>query len=144
MAVHYALNMTMIRPPDGLRQVEYLKKFGDIYKRLEKRLEPFLVNQEQWKPDKTYLWHEDRTVVPSDRILALLKWTHECSGHVGADCTLRLFKQWFHSMWTNDQLCTAPPPIADKCPCRSCNPWVIRDRGLYSTPPIFHCANSVL
>ena len=68
MDVHLDLNMTMIRPLDGLRQVEYQKEFGDIYKRLEKRLEPVLVNQEQWKRDKTYLWHEDRIVVPSDRI----------------------------------------------------------------------------
>ena len=97
MDVHLDLNITMIRPLDGLRQVEYLKEFGDIHKRLEKRLEPVLVNQQQWKRDKTYLWHEDRIVVPSDRILALLKWTHESSGHVGASRTLGLFKQWFHS-----------------------------------------------
>ena len=32
----------------------------------------------------------------------------------------------------------------DKCPCRSCKPGYIRDRGLYSTLPIPHCANSVL
>ena len=38
--------------------MEYLKEFGDIYKRLENRLEPALVNQNQWKRDKTYLWHE--------------------------------------------------------------------------------------
>ena len=44
MDVHLDLNMTIIRPLDGLRQVEYLKVFGDIYKCLEKRLEPLLVN----------------------------------------------------------------------------------------------------
>ena len=44
MDVHLDLNMTMIRPLDGLQQSEYLKEFGDIYKRLEKRLEPLLVN----------------------------------------------------------------------------------------------------
>ena len=32
----------------------------------------------------------------------------------------------------------------DKCPCLSCKPGDIRDRGLYSTLPIPHCANSVL
>ena len=57
MDVHLGLNMTMIRPLDGLQQVEYLKEFGDIYKRLGKRLEPVLVNQGQWKRGKTYLWH---------------------------------------------------------------------------------------
>ena len=57
MNVHLDLNMTTIGPLDGLQQVEYLKEFGDIYKHLEKRLEPALVNQEQWKRDKTYLWH---------------------------------------------------------------------------------------
>ena len=62
----------------------------------------YLVNQDQWKRDKSYLWHEDRIVVPSDRVPALLKWTHESSGDVGADCTLRLFKQWFHTTWTDD------------------------------------------
>ena len=46
MDVHLDLNMAMIRPRDGLQQAEYLKDFGDIYKRLEKRLEPLLVNQE--------------------------------------------------------------------------------------------------
>ena len=112
--VHLDLNMTMIRPLDGLRQVEYLKEFGDIYKRLEKRLEPVLVNQEQWKWDKTYLWQEDRVVVPSDRILALLKRTHESSGNVGANRTLRLFKQWSHSTCTDDQLRKTLQPIFDK------------------------------
>ena len=38
MDVHSDLNMTMIRPLDGLQQAEYLKEFGDIYKRLKKRL----------------------------------------------------------------------------------------------------------
>ena len=44
--VHLDVNMTMIRPLDGLHKVEYLKEFGDMYKRLEKRLESVLVNQE--------------------------------------------------------------------------------------------------
>ena len=82
--------------------------------------------------------------MPSDRVPALLKWTHESSGHVGADRTLRLFKQWFHTTWTDDQLRKTIQPIVDKCPCRSCKPGDIRDRGLYSTLPILHCANSVL
>ena len=126
MDVHLDLNMTMIRPLDGLQHSEYLKEFGDIYKRLEKRLGPLLVNQDQWKRDKSYLWHEDRIVVPSDRVPALLKTTNESSGHVGADRTLRLFKQWFPTTWTDDQLRKILQPIVDKCPCRS------------------HCANSVL
>ena len=142
MDVHLDLNMTMIPPLDGLQQAEYLKEFGDIYKRLEKRLKPLLVNQEQWKRDKSYFWHEDRIVVPSDRVPALLKWTHESSSHVGADRTLRLFKQWFHTTWTDDQLRKTLQLIVDKCPCRSCKPGDIRDRGLYSTLP--KCANSVL
>ena len=119
MDVHLDLNITMIRPLNGLQQVGYLKQFGDIYKRPEKRLDPALVNQEQCNRDKTYLWHEDRIVVPSDRIQALLKWTHESSGHVGAHCTMRLFKQWFHSTWTDDQLRKTLQPIVDKCPCWS-------------------------
>ena len=144
MDVLLDLNMTMIRPLDGLQQSEYLKEFGDIYKRPEKHLEPLLVNQDQWKRDKSYLWHEDRILVPSDRVPALLKWTHESSGHVGADRTLRLFKQWFHTTWTDDQLRKTLQPIVDKFPCRSCKPGDIRDRGLYSTLPIPYCANSVL
>ena len=63
---------------------------------------------------------------------------------MGADHTLRLFKQWFHTTWTDDQLRKTLQPIVDKCPCRSCKPGDIRDRGLYSTLPIPHCANSVL
>ena len=86
----------------------------------------------------------DRIVVTSHRIPALLKWTHESSVHVGADCTLKLFKQWFHSTWSNNPLRKIPQPIVDKCPCRSCKPGDIRDRGLYSILPIPHCANSVL
>ena len=138
------LNMTMIRPLDGLQQVEYLTEFENIYKRQEKRLEPVLVNQEQWKRDKTYLWHQDQIVMPSDRIPALLKWTHDSSGHLGADHTLRLFKKWFRSTWVDDQLRKTLQPIVDKCPCPSCTHRDIRDRGLYSTLPIPHCANSVL
>ena len=82
--------------------------------------------------------------MPSDRILALLKWTHETSAHVEADRTLKLCKKWFHSRWSDDQVRKALQPIMDKCPCRSSNPADIRDRGLYSTLPISHCANSVL
>ena len=63
---------------------------------------------------------------------------------MGADRTLRLFKQWFHTTWTDDQLQKTLQPIVDKCPCRSCKPGDIRDRGLFSTLPIPHCANSVL
>ena len=107
-------------------------------------MQPLLVNQEQSKRDETYLWHEDRIVVPSDRIAALLKWTRESNGHVGADRTLGLFKHWFHSMWSDDQLQKALQPILDKCPCRSCRPGDIRDRGLCLTFLIPHCANTVL
>ena len=83
-------------------------------------------------------------MVPSDRVPALLKWTHESSCHVGADRTLRLFKQWFHATWTDDQQRKTLQPIMDKCPCRSCKLADIRDRGLYWTLPIPHCANSIL
>ena len=120
------------------------EEFGDICKRLEKLLELLLVNQDQWKRDNSYLWHKEHIVVPSDRVLALLKWTHESSGHVGADRTLRLFKQWFHTTWTDDQLRKTLQPIVDKCPCRSCKRGDIRDRGLYSILPIPYCANDVL
>ena len=58
--------------------------------------------------------------------------------------TKTLHKQWFHTTWTDDQLRKTLQPIVDKCPCRSCKPGDIRDRGLYSTLPIPHCANSVL
>ena len=89
MDVHLDLNMTMIRPLDGLQQAEYLKEFRDTFKRLQKRLEPLLVNQEQWKRDKSYLWQKDRIVVPSDRVQALLKWT-DCNRcivvHLSCDC----------------------------------------------------------
>ena len=129
MDVHLDLDMTIIRPLNELQQVEYLKEFGDIYKPLEERVEPTLVNQEQWKQDKTYLRHEDRIVVPSDHIPALLKWAHESSGHVGANRTLKLLKQWFHSTWSDVQLQKALQLIADKCPCRSCKPGDIRDQG---------------
>ena len=142
--VHLDFNMTIIRHLDGLQQAEYLKEFGDMYKRLEKCLEPVLVNQEQWKRNRTYLWPEDRRVVPSDCIPSLLKWTHESSGQVAADCTLKLFKKCFHSTLSDDQLWQTLQPIVDKFPCRSCKPGDIRDRGLYSTLPIPHCANSVL
>ena len=83
-------------------------------------------------------------MVPSDRVTALLNSTHESSGHVGADRALRLFKQWFHTTWSDNQLCKTLQPIVDKCPCRSSKPGDIRDGGLYLTLPIPHCANSVL
>ena len=55
-----------------------------------------------------------------------------------------LFKQWFHTTSTDDQLRKTLPSIVDKCPSRSFRPGDIRDRGLYSTLPIPHCANSLL
>ena len=94
--------------------------------------------------DKTYLWHKERIIVPSDRIPAFPNWTHESTGHVGADPTLRLFKLWFHCTWSDDQLRKTLQPTVDKWPCGSCKPGDIRDRGLYSTLPIPHCGNSVL
>ena len=114
MDVHLDLNMTMIRPLDGLQKAEYVKEFGDIYKRLEKRLEPLLVNQKQWKRDKSYLWQEDRTVVPSDRFPALLKSTHESSCHVGADRTEAGSDPRGHLGVTwGVYLCAGKPPLAD-------------------------------
>ena len=64
MDVHLDLNTTMIRPLDGLQQAEFLKSVGDIYQRLEKRLEPLQVNREQWKRDKSYLWQEEHSWYP--------------------------------------------------------------------------------
>ena len=77
-------------------------------------------------------------MVPSDRVPALLKRTHESSSHVGAARTLRLFKQWFHTTWSDDELRKTLQPIVDKCPCRSCKPGDIRDRGIYLTLPSGH------
>ena len=77
MDAHLDLNLTMIRSLDELYQVGYLKEFGDVYKRPEKRLEPVLVDQEQWKRAKTYLWQDNRIVEPRDRIL------HSSSGPMG-------------------------------------------------------------
>ena len=138
------MNMTTIRPLDGLQQVEYVKEFKDIYKRLQKRLEPVPVNQQQWKGDKTYLWFEDHIVVPSDRILAFLKWTHESGGQFRVDRTLKLFKKWFHSTWGDDQLQNVLQPIVDKCPCRSSKPGDITDRVPYLTLLIPPSVNNVL
>ena len=56
----------------------------------------------------------------------------------------RRSSEWFHTTWSDDQLRKTLQPIVDKCPCRSCKHWDIRDRGLYLTLPITHCANSVL
>ena len=44
----------------------------------------------------------------------------------------------------DDQLRKILQSTVDTCPCRSCKPGDIRDRGLHSTLPIRHCANSVL
>ena len=101
-------------------------------------------NQDSWKRENTYLWHEDRIVVPSDRIRALLKCSHESSSHFGADRTLKLFKRSLHSTWSDDQLRKTLQLIVDKCRCQSCKPADIKNRGLYSTLPIPHCANSAL
>ena len=79
----------------------------------------------------------------SNRIRALLKWTHESSDHVGADRTLKLLKKWFHSTWSDDQQRKTLQPIVDNCPCTSCKPGDIRDRGPYLVLPNPHCANSV-
>ena len=65
----------------------------------------------------------------SDRIPAFLKWTHESSGHAGANATLKLFKQWFHYTWTEDQLQKTLQPIMDKCPYRSCKTWGYQGQG---------------
>ena len=76
MDVHLDLNMTMIRPLDGTPTIGVpTGVWGISTGAWRKRLEPLLVNQDQWKRDKSYLWHEDRIVVPSDRVPALLKWT---------------------------------------------------------------------
>ena len=83
-------------------------------------------------------------LVPSDRIPALRKWIHEPSGHVGVNCTLKLFKQRLHSMWSDNQLQKTLQPIVDQSPCRSSKPGDISHSGLHSTLPIPHCANNVL
>ena len=82
--------------------------------------------------------------MPSDRIPALLKWSHKSSGHVRANRTLKLLKKWFHSMWSDDQLQKTLQPLGDKGPCRSCKPGDIRDGAPHCTLPIEQCDNSVL
>ena len=47
---------------------------------------------------------EDRIVVPSDRVLALLKWAHKLSGHTTVCRSLSCFKQWFHITWNNEDV----------------------------------------
>ena len=49
MDVHLDLSMTQMRPLDGLNNSEYPAEFGDIFKSLEKRLDPLLINEDQWK-----------------------------------------------------------------------------------------------
>ena len=83
-------------------------------------------------------------VVPSNCIPGILKWTQESSGHVRADRTLKLFKKWFDSTWSDDQLRKTLQPIVDEVSCRSYKPGDIRDRGLHLNLPILHCANIVL
>ena len=51
-----------------------------------------------------------------------------------ADRTLRLFKQWFHTTWTDDQLRKTLQPIVDKCPCRSCKPGGYQGQGSLLDP----------
>ena len=57
---------------------------------------------------------------------------------------MNLFKKWFHTMWGDAQLPKPLHPIVHKCPCRSCKPGDLRDKGLYSTLPIPQCANNVV
>ena len=76
--------------------------------------------------------------------MPLLKGTHESSGHVRDDRTLKLFKKWFRTTWCDDHLSNPPPPIVDKCPCRSCKAADLTDRDLYSTLAISHCAKRFL
>ena len=47
----------------------------------------------------------------------------ESSGHVGVNLTLRLYKQWSDSTWSDDQYPKTLQPIVDKCPCGSCKTW---------------------
>ena len=77
-------------------------------------------------------------MVPSDRVPALLKWTHESSGHVGADRTLRLFKQWFHTTWTDDQLRKTLQPIV-QVPV-----WVLQTGGYQGQGPLLDPAHPSL
>ena len=51
MDVDTDFNTTMMTPLDGLQNLESLKECGDMYKRLEKCVEPVLGNQEQGKQD---------------------------------------------------------------------------------------------
>ena len=81
--------------------------------------------------------------MPSYQIPALLNQTHESSGHVGADHILKVFKKCFHRTLRDDQLRNTLWRILDKCPCRACF-GDVREKGLYLTLSVLHCATSVL
>ena len=82
--------------------------------------------------------------MPEARLDACLQWSHLSSGHTGANRSVDFFRECFYSSLILTELRSRMQTIVYACGCHASKQSDSRDRGLISSLPIPHCANSLL
>ena len=129
---------------EGWSLNNYLSEYENILQTLGTGLEPRVIDGHQWYKNNQYLFYEDRRVVPEARLHGCVQSSHLSSGHTGANRSVHFFPEYFYSSLTLTELRSCMQTIVDACGCHASKQRDSRDRGLISSLPIPHCANSLL
>ena len=123
---------------------DYHAEYKCVLNSLSDGLEARMMDGDRWYRDNQYLYYEDRMVLPEARMDGCLQSAHLKSGHTGCSRSVVFFRERFYSRLTCVELRARMQSIVDSCGCHSSKQSDSRERGLVSSLPIPHCANSVL
>ena len=144
MDVQLDLSMRTTGILKGWSFTDYQSEYKVFLETLTTGLEPCVVDGHQWYKNNLYPFCEDCIVEPEARLDGCLQSAHVSSGHTGANRSVDFFRECFYSGITLTQLRSRIQTIVDACGCHASKQSDSRDRGLISSLPIPHCANSLL
>ena len=144
MDVQLGLSMRTAGVVEGWSLRDYRTEDKCVLNSLSDGLEACLIDGDRWYKDNQYLYYEDRIVVPEAPLDCCLQWAHLSSGQTGCKRSVDFFREPFYSSLTFVELRARMQFVVDSCGCHTSKQSDSRDRGLVSSLPITHCANSLL
>ena len=129
---------------EGWSLTDYQSEYREILQTLNTGLEPRVIDGHQWYKNNQYLFYKGLIAVCEARLDGCLQWSHLSSGHTGANCSVDFFRDCFYSSLTLTELRSRMQTIVDACGCHAGKQSDSRDRGLISSLPSAHSANSLL
>ena len=127
------LDLSLQQLPESLQDLkfeQYGKEFSDDQPKVQAQLESVIIDKEPWPKEKKYTYYEDRMVLPKERFLGVVKWSHAMRGHAAARESLPEFNKWFHTTMGPKESMELMQSITDACPCKGSNQCDSRDPGL--------------